>query len=140
MVNARDENGNVLYVDRAHRTVDSVWRIPMLQPADKTQKLDFLTQKPEALLERIVEAASSEGGLVADFFAGSGTTAAVAERLGRRRTTADLGRPSAMIARRRLIDQDAEPFLYQAIGDCQGEQARSTLGRACRGGDLATVV
>lgn len=140
MVNARDENGNVLYVDRTHRTVDSVWRIPMLQPADKTQKLDFLTQKPEALLERIVEAASREGDLVADFFAGSGTTAAVAERLGRRWITSDLGKPSTMITRKRLIDQDAKPFLYQAIGDYQVEQARSTLGRSFRVGDLAKVV
>lgn len=140
MVNARDENGNVLYVDRTHRTVDSVWRIPMLQPADKTQKLDFLTQKPEKLLERIVEAASREGDLVADFFAGSGTTAAVAEKLGRRWITTDLGKPSAMITRKRLIDQDAKPFLYQAIGDYQVEQARSTLGRSFRVGDLAKVV
>lgn len=140
MVNARDENGNVLYVDRTHRTVDSVWRIPMLQPADKTQKLDFLTQKPEALLERIVKAASREGDLVADFFAGSGTTAAVAERLGRRWITSDLGKPSTMITRKRLIDQDAKPFLYQAIGDYQVEQARSTLGRSFRVGDLAKVV
>ena len=140
MVNARDENGNVLYVDRTHRTVDSVWRIQMLQPADKTQKLDFLTQKPEALLERIVEAASREGDLVADFFAGSGTTAAVAERLGRRWITSDLGKPSTMITRKRLIDQDAKPFLYQAIGDYQVEQARSTLGRSFRVGDLAKVV
>ena len=140
MVNARDENGNVLYVDRTHRTVDSVWRIPMLQPADKTQKLDFLTQKPDALLERIVKAASREGDLVADFFAGSGTTAAVAERLGRRWITSDLGKPSTMITRKRLIDQDAKPFLYQAIGDYQVEQARSTLGRSFRVGDLAKVV
>lgn len=140
MVNARDENGNVLYVERTHRTVDSVWRIPMLQPADKTQKLNFLTQKPEALLERIVEAASREGDLVADFFAGSGTTAAAAERLGRRWITSDLGKPSTMITRKRLIDQDAKPFLYQAIGDYQVEQARSTLGRSFRVGDLAKVV
>ena len=112
----------------------------MLQPADKTQKLDFLTQKPEALLERIVKAASREGDLVADFFAGSGTTAAVAERLGRRWITSDLGKPSTMITRKRLIDQDAKPFLYQAIGDYQVEQARSTLGRSFRVGDLAKVV
>jgi len=140
MVNARDENGNVLYVDRTHRTVDSVWRIPMLQPADKTQKLDFLTQKPEALLERIVKAASREGDLVADFFAGSGTTAAVAERLGRAAGSAGVGGGATMITRKRLIDQDAKPFLYQAIGDYQVEQARSTLGRSFRVGDLAKVV
>lgn len=140
MVNARDENGNVMYVDRSHRTVDSVWRIPMLQPADRTEKVDFLTQKPSALLERIISAATNEGDLVADFFGGSGTTASVAESLGRRWITSDLGKPSAMIIRKRLIDQEAGPFLYQAIGDYQVEQARSTLGRSFRVGDLARVV
>ena len=140
MVNARDEDGNVMYVDRSHRTVDSVWRISMLQPADRTERLNFLTQKPEALLERVILASSKNGDLVADFFAGSGTTAAVAERLGRRWITSDLGKPGAMITRKRLIDQNAGPFLYQAIGDYQVEQARSTLGRSFRVGDLAKVV
>lgn len=79
MVNARDEAGNVLYRDREEQTVDDVWRIPMIQPADKTQNAGFVTQKPEAVLERIVYASSDD--LVADFFCGSGTTGAVAERL-----------------------------------------------------------
>lgn len=140
MVNARDENGNVMYVDRAHRTVDSVWRIPMLQPADRTEKVDFLTQKPSALLERVIAAASKPGDLVADFFGGSGTTAAVADRMGRRWVTADMGKAGAMIIRKRMIDQESKPFLYQAIGDYQVEQARSTLGRSFRVGDLARVV
>ena len=52
----------------------------------------------------------------------------------------DLGKPATMITRKRLIDQDAKPFLYQAIGDYQVEQARSTLGRRFRVGDLAQVV
>ena len=46
--------------------------------------IDYPTQKPEALLERIIKASSNEGDLVADFFCGSGTTAAVAEKLGRK--------------------------------------------------------
>jgi adenine-specific DNA-methyltransferase len=140
MVNARDEDGQVMYVDRAHRTIDSVWRIPMLQPADKTQRLNFLTQKPQALLERVIQAASKEGDLVADFFAGSGTTAAVAERLGRRWITSDLGKPSVMITRKRLVDQGARPFVYEAIGDYQVEQAKSVLGRKYKVGQLAQVV
>ena len=52
----------------------------------------------------------------------------------------DIGKPSIMVSRKRLIDQDAKPFLYQAIGDYQIEQARSTLGRSFRVGDLAKVV
>jgi adenine-specific DNA-methyltransferase len=104
------------------------------------EKLYYATQKSEELLSRIVNMASDAGMLVADFFVGSGTTAAVAEKLGRRWVVSDLGKPATMITRKRLIDQDAKPFLYQAIGDYQVEQARSTLGRKFRVGDLAQVV
>jgi adenine-specific DNA-methyltransferase len=102
--------------------------------------LGYGTQKPVALLERITKASCPPGGLVADFFSGSGTTASVAEGLGRRWIASDLGKPATMITRKRLIDQDASPFLYQAIGDYQVEQARSTLGRRFRVGELAQVV
>jgi adenine-specific DNA-methyltransferase len=98
------------------------------------------TQKPEGLLERIFRASCPNGGLVADFFGGSGTTAAVAEKLGRRWITSDLGKPACMIMRKRLIDQNARPFFYQAIGDYQVEAARSTLGKKFRVGDLAQIV
>lgn len=104
------------------------------------ERLNYGTQKPERLLERMIEASVPQDGLVADFFVGSGTTAAAAEKLGRRWIVSDLGKPAAMITRKRLIDQDAKPFLYQAIGDYQVEQARSTLGRRFRVGDLAQVV
>ena len=104
------------------------------------ERLGYATQKPVALLQRIIEVSCPEGGIVADFFVGSGTTAAAAEALGRRWVVSDLGKPATMITRKRLIDQDAKPFLYQAIGDYQVEQARSTLGRKFRVGDLASVV
>jgi adenine-specific DNA-methyltransferase len=68
------------------------------------EKTGFETQKPEALLERIILASSAEGDLVADFFCGSGTTGAVAERLGRRWLMADLGRFAIHTSRKRLID------------------------------------
>jgi adenine-specific DNA-methyltransferase len=100
----------------------------------------YATQKPEALLERIILASCPPGGLVADFFVGSGTTAAVAEKLGRRWVASDLGKPAAMVTRKRLIDLNAKPFLYQAIGDYQVEQARNTLGRKFRIGDLSRTV
>lgn len=105
-----------------------------------SERLNYPTQKPEKLLERIIETSCPPGGTVADFFVGSGTTAAVAERTGRNWVATDLGKPSTMIARKRLIDQGAKPFLYQAIGDYQVEQARSTLGRSFRVGDLSRVV
>ena len=66
--------------------------------------LDYATQKPEALLERIIKASSNEGDLVADFFCGSGTTGAVAERLGRRWIMSDLGRFAIHTSRKRLIE------------------------------------
>jgi adenine-specific DNA-methyltransferase len=77
---------------------------------------------------------------VADFNGGSGTTAAVAEKLGRRWITSDLGKPACMIMRKRLIDQGAKPFLYQAIGDYQVEAAKSHMGRGFRIGDLSEIV
>jgi adenine-specific DNA-methyltransferase len=68
------------------------------------EKLGYNTQKPEALLERIIKAGSDEGDLVADFFCGSGTTGAVAERLGRRWIMSDLGRFAIHTSRKRLIE------------------------------------
>lgn len=119
--------------------LDDVWTdVPWVTKGG--QRLNYATQKPEALLERIIAMSTDEDAVVADFFVGSGTTAAVAERLGRRWIVTDLGKPAAMITRKRLIDQEAKPFLYQAIGDYQVEQARSTLGRRFRVGDLSKVV
>ena len=69
----------------------------------RSEMLNYPTQKPEALLERIIKASSNEGDLVADFFCGSGTTAAVAEKLGRKWITTDLGRFSIHTTRKRLI-------------------------------------
>ncbi|GGR22444.1 site-specific DNA-methyltransferase [Agromyces mediolanus] len=116
-----------------------VWDLSMINPVAK-ERVAYATQKPRALLDRVIEASCPPGGLVADFFGGSGTTAAAAEASGRRWITSDLGRPAAMIIRKRLIDQDARPFLYQEIGDYQVEQMRSSLGRRYRVGDLARTV
>lgn len=106
----------------------------------KGESTGYSTQKPIKLLERIVTATTKPGDLVADFFVGSGTTAAVADKLKRRWVVSDLGKPAAMITRKRLIDEDSRPFAYQAIGDYQVEQARSTIGRRFRVGELSQVV
>ncbi|MBK7522566.1 MAG: site-specific DNA-methyltransferase [Gammaproteobacteria bacterium] len=108
MINARDADGNVLYTDRTERVVDNVWRLSMLQPADKTENLFFPTQKPESLLERIITASTNPGDLVADFFVGSGTTAAVAEKLGRKWIATDLGKFGIHTTRKRLIGVQRE--------------------------------
>ena len=137
-INVRDSSGKVEYVMRDVRRIDDVWRISCLQPADKTENTGFTTQKPEEVLRRVIEAASPENGIVADFFSGSGTTGVVAEKLGRKWIMADLGKPACMIMRKRLIDQDAKPFLYQSIGDYQKEQFEQSAFKTFT--DLAHVV
>ena len=72
------------------------------------ERLDYPTQKPEALLNRIIKASSNEGDLVADFFCGSGTTAAVAEKLGRKWIATDLGKFGIHTTRKRLIGVQRE--------------------------------
>ena len=114
------------------------WYIATINAMAK-EKLNYATQKPEALLERIIKASSNENSIVADFYAGSGTTGAVAEKLGRRWIMSDLGKPANMIMRKRLIDQEAKPFLYQAVGDYQKETFATTK-EFKRVGDLAQVV
>lgn len=126
--------------DQEFKTQDDVFYDISIIKGNAAENLSFDTQKPEKLIERLISASCPDGGMVGDFFSGSGTTAAVAERLGRRWVASDIGKTSVMVARKRLIDQDAKPFLYQAIGDYQVEQARSTLGRSFRVGDLAKVV
>ena len=119
-------------------SMDDVWDISFLHPISK-ERTGYATQKPEALLERIIKASSNEGDLVCDFFGGSGTTAAVAERLGRRWITTDIGKPATLVMRKRFIDQEVKPFLYQAIGDYQKEAfGSSRLFK--RVGDLSQIV
>ena len=132
-----DENGRVYrtiksagkiyrYYDDEPVLLPDVWfDISHIQQKDP-QRTNYATQKPEALLERIIKASSNEGDLVCDFFGGSGTTAAVAERLGRRWITSDIGKPATLVMRKRLIDQEVKPFLYQAIGDYQKEMMHGT--------------
>ncbi|MGZ5070591.1 MAG: site-specific DNA-methyltransferase [Methylobacter sp.] len=130
------------YLDEAKVTIDNFWTdiFGFGVKTSSKERLGYNTQKPSELLDRIIKASCPENGLVADFFGGSGTTAAVAEKLGRRWITSDLGKPACMIMRKRLIDQNSKPFLYQAIGDYQVEAAKATLGRQFRIGDLAQIV
>lgn len=118
--------------------LQDIWSDISISPAK--ERVGYATQKPEKLLERIINGHTNAGALVADFNGGSGTTAAVAEKLGRRWITTDLGKPACMIMRKRLIDLEAKPFLYQAIGDYQVEAAKATLGRDFRIGDLSQIV
>jgi hypothetical protein len=91
--------------------------ISMLQPADRTENVFYQTQKPTALLKRVIQASSKEGDLVLDCFVGSGTTAVVAEQLNRRWVVADLSRFSIHTTRKRLLSlSDVRPFVVQNLG------------------------
>lgn len=140
-VNPTGGGSRKIYLDEVEGDiVDSVWDdLPPVNPV-ANERVDYSTQKPEKLLDRIIQSSCPENGFVADFFGGSGTTAAVAEKLGRRWITSDLGKPACMVMRKRLIDQNAKPFLYQAIGDYQVEAAKASLGRGFRVGDLSQIV
>lgn len=108
LVNAKDEQGKVIYIESTHRTIDDVWKLSMLQPADKTQNLNYPTQKPESLLERIIKATSNPGDLIFDCFMGSGTTQAVAMKLGRRFIGADINLGAIQTTTKRLIGITAD--------------------------------
>lgn len=105
-------NGNRIrrYIDEAIKigvVIDDVWDIDKINNSAK-EYIDYATQKPEALLERIIKASSNEGMVVADFFGGSGVTAAVTNRLGRKFIHADININSIQTTRDRLVAADAE--------------------------------
>ena len=98
------------------KAVQAIWTdIPPVN-SQAHQDTGYDTQKPEGLLERIIQALSNEGDLVLDVFCGSGTTGAVAERLGRKWLMADLGRFAIHTSRKRLIElqrklhKDGKPY------------------------------
>lgn len=106
------------YLDESKGSaLQSIWTdINPLNP-QALERLDYPTQKPEALLERILKASSVEGDLVADFFCGSGTTLAVAEKLGRRWIGCDLGRWGTHITRKRMLGiENCKPFEVLNLG------------------------
>ena len=99
--------------------IGDLWADGEVEPlsANSSERLNYDTQKPEALLERIINASSNEDDLVADFFCGSGTTGAVAEKLGRRWIMADLGRFAIHTTRKRLLGiEGCKPFVVQNLG------------------------
>lgn len=98
-----------LFLDQgAGVPIQSLWDDFSGLSSQASERLGYPTQKPEALLQRIVKASSNEGDLVADFFVGSGTTAAVAEKLGRKWIATDLGKFGIHTTRKRLIQVQRE--------------------------------
>jgi DNA (cytosine-5-)-methyltransferase domain protein len=97
----------IVYIDTTQTTAHDVWQINFIN-SQSYESVDYATQKPEALLERIIKASSNEGMLVADFFGGSGVTAAVANKLGRNFIHCDIGINSIETTRDRLCKAGAE--------------------------------
>ena len=111
----RTPQGQGNYTESEQRERHEKGKIPESWWADisnvsgwRDELVGYPTQKPEALLERIIKASSNEGDLVADFFCGSGTTAAVAEKLGRKWIVSDLGKFAIHTTRKRLIGVQRE--------------------------------
>jgi len=108
------------YLDEMKGTpMQDVWNDISAVMGSSNERLNYPTQKPQALLERIIKASSNEGDLVADFFCGSGTTMAVAERLNRRWIGSNLDKVGIQVSRNRLVNQQAKPFLLENIGNYQ---------------------
>lgn len=104
LVAKRDDKGKLIYEEFTEKKADAVWVIGQ-SSVTKSKSKEFLgypTQKPEILLERIIKASSNEDSIVLDCFCGSGTAAAVAERLGRRWIAADLNKGAIQTTSKRL--------------------------------------
>jgi site-specific DNA-methyltransferase (adenine-specific)/adenine-specific DNA-methyltransferase len=102
-MNARDENGNIIYLELDKRKVDDVWRLPLLVRT-AGEYTGYPTQKTEKLLERVLQSSSKEGDIVLDAFAGSGTTCAVAEKLSRRWIAIDCGKLAIYTIQKRMLN------------------------------------
>ncbi len=131
-----DGRGGRRYLDEVlekGKAIGDVWDdiMSFQQIPTSAERLNFPTQKPEALLERVILASSNEGDLVADFFSGSGTTGAVAERFGRRWIMNDLSRFAIQTTRKRLLSlhsvspgytHPARPFEILNLGRYQKQK------------------
>jgi DNA modification methylase len=121
--------------------VQSLWDdIGNLQASD-LERTGYPTQKPERLLERIIEASSNPGDLVADFFCGSGTTAVVAEKTGRQWLACDLGRFAIHTARKRLLNiADCRPFEIKNLGAYERQRWQVATGNGALRAYLDTIL
>ena len=123
MVRIKDDFGQNTFVEgTTMKKISDVWKMTLIN-SQSTERVGYGTQKPEALLERIIKASSNEGDIVLDCFCGSGTTAATAEKLGRRWVTCDLGRFAIHTARKRLLGiEGVKPFAVQNLGKYERQQ------------------
>jgi DNA modification methylase len=116
------EFARIVQVNVTETIAPDVWEINFIN-SQSQERVEYATQKPEALLERIIKASSNEGDLVLDCFCGSGTTAATAEKNNRRWITCDLGRFAIHTARKRFLGIDnVKPFIVQNLGKYERQQ------------------
>ncbi|WP_265340750.1 site-specific DNA-methyltransferase [Legionella pneumophila] len=120
LVMPEDKNARIyrkIYEDTYQgQMIQNIWLdIPIVNPMAK-ERVNYPTQKPIALLERIITTSSNTGDLIADFFCGSGTAGLAAEKLGRRWIMVDLGRFAIHTSRKRLLDINSTPFIVQNLG------------------------
>lgn len=115
----KDEVGWYTMVNRK-----DVWKMDMVGRTS-TERTGYVTQKPEALIERILESCTVEGSLCADFFGGSGTMAAAADKMGRRWISCDVGRLATLNSHKRLMDNGAVYALWE---DATGQDAEGSNG------------
>jgi adenine-specific DNA-methyltransferase len=123
--------------------LQDIWTdVPMLRGfASNGERTGYPTQKPEQLLERLIRTSSNDGDLVADFFAGSGTTLAVAESLGRNWLGCDLGRFAIHTTRKRLLNiPDCRPFDIQNLGAYERQRWQIESGNGALRAYLDTIL
>ena len=116
---------------------NDVWMIPFVAPSAK-ERLGYPTQKPEALMERIITASSNEGDLVADFFCGCGTTIAVAQKLNRQWLGVDISHLAVRLIAKRLIDSYGDEIAqsYDIHGFPKDLDSARELANNVKGGRL----
>ena len=113
-------------VESQGRPADDVWSIPVINSQAK-ERLGYPTQKPEALLERIIKASSNEGDVVLDTFCGCGTAIAVAQRLNRRWIGVDITHLAIALLKYRLDDAFGDDVKYEVIGEPKDSESAKAL-------------
>lgn len=103
----RGEDGEYFYKESIEKDVGDVWELPIINPMAE-ERLGYPTQKPEQLLDWVIRSSCREGDLILDAFAGSGTTCAVAEKLGRRWIGIDCGKLAIYTMQKRMLNLRGE--------------------------------
>ena len=144
LVSKRDENGKIVYTTLKEKKADDVWDIGQSSTTKSHARefIDYPTQKPEELVRRIILAASNEGDIVFDCFAGSGTTAATAEKLNRKWVICDIGKLSHFTSQKRLLEIQNSYDIVRTTNNKKiyGKQAKEFITCTLGTYDLASAL